>query len=231
MTALTIISVILFILLVLLLSPFRFCFSYINGKTEIVLKYLFFKIRIKGDEKEKQSGKENNEFKKSGKRRKKAGVKKAHKEKNDEYKHSIRKKFIPENKGEQFDFILSLITAGGKTIKSAFKRISVTKIFIDFKISDLDACECALKFGRVNILLYNILSFSGNIFTLKKDKINVSCVFNKEKSVYDMSCCVKARPSSVLWAGIVFIFTFLVNNNRRKKNRTAESENEELCSA
>ena len=57
MTALTIISAILLILLVLLLSPFRFCFSYINGKTEIVLKYLFFKIRIKGNEKEEQDRK------------------------------------------------------------------------------------------------------------------------------------------------------------------------------
>ncbi|MDE5917636.1 MAG: hypothetical protein K2G62_05880, partial [Oscillospiraceae bacterium] len=64
MTALTIISVILLVMLVLLLSPFRFCFSYINGKTEIILKYLFFKIRIKGDEKEKQSEEENKEVRK-----------------------------------------------------------------------------------------------------------------------------------------------------------------------
>lgn len=231
MTALIIISVILLILLVLLLSPFKFCFSYINGKTDIVLKYMFFKIRIKGDEKEKQLENESKEYRKFGKCRKKAENNKKHSGKSDENKYSIRKKLVPENRGEQIDFILSLITSGGKTLKSAFKRISVTKIFIDFKISDLDACQCALKFGRVNILLYNMLRFSGNIFTLKKDKINVSCVFNKEKSVYDMSCCVKARPASALWAGIVFIFTFLVNNNRRKKNRTAESENEELCSA
>lgn len=218
---LIVIGAVLLILLILIFSPVRVYFDFTDGKKDIILKYIFIKKALTGEKKERPEKVQN----------KKKSPKKA--EKTEEKEESPKKKggIIPKERSAKIDFVLSLIGAGGKALRSVLKRFSVTEIFIDFKISDPDAYECALKFGKMNIALYNGLRLAGSIFTLKKESINVRCVFNEEKSEYNARFCAKMRPAAAIWAGILFIFTFLVNNNRRKNKRKAESKKEKICTA
>ncbi|MGN0621811.1 MAG: DUF2953 domain-containing protein [Porcipelethomonas sp.] len=238
MTALIITGIILFILLTLLFSPVRIYFDCMDGKRNVVMKYLFIRKNFDSigenlsasDPGKKADSSGKNKSRKSGEGKLQSDdkdSKKAGKEKSGAEKKGI----FPEDRGEQIDFVLSVVNAGGKALKTALKRISVTKIFIDFKVSDPDAYECAIKYGKINAALYNGLKLMNRFFTLKKESINVRCVFNEENCVYNIRFCVKVRPSAVIWTGILFIFTFLVNNNRRKKKRAAGNEKEELRAA
>jgi hypothetical protein len=237
MTALIIILAILIILLGLFFSPVKIDFDFTGGKSDITLKYLFLKKQLSsGDKKEESADRKSvPEKAKKQKTNKKTKPKKSKAEKPEAYagkekkaengQKTGKKSFLPDKPGDQIDFILDLVKAGGKAMRSSLKNIYITKIFIDFKISQLDAYQCALQYGKVNMLLYNLLRLGNSFFTMKKKSINVRCVFNEKESRYDFSFQVKIRPSTALRTGIVFIFAFLANTKSRKKSEQPENQN------
>ncbi|MGN1481528.1 hypothetical protein [Porcipelethomonas sp.] len=203
-----ILAIILLIILILFLSPVRIYVNYENGKTDIYIKYLFWKKRT-GKKKTSDSGKKE---KREGRE-----TEKFHKKSD---KKSQKNKLIPEKTEDKIEFVLNVLKSGGKSLKCVMKRICIYDIFVDFTISDMDAYDCALKFGKTNIVVYNIFSYLGYFVKLKKKSINIKCIYNQPECIYNFSFIVKFTPASGLLSAFVFILTFLVNNNKNKKAKS-----------
>lgn len=209
MTALYIIAAILLLLVLLFHSPFRIYVVCEENKLTAVVKYLFFKKTLypKPQPKDKPEDKPK---------------KKKRSEEKDQEENSEKKKkksIIPKEKDEKIDFIINVLKASGKLLKCFTKRITIKKLRADIDISDEDACDCAVKFGRANIVVYNIVSLCGIFFKVKKDHININCVYNKPESVFNYSFIVRFTPAAGILSIIAFIFTFLVNNRNKRQSR------------
>lgn len=202
---------VLLIFIILLLSPLKIIVSCSQNKPYAEIRYLFVKKTVfplkkkqkKSDDSDKQSEK-NDKNKKNGKEKK-------------------RKSIIPKEKNKKITFFINVLKSSGKALKHFTKRITIDKIIADIDISDEDACKCAVKFGRFNFAIYNILNFIAQFIIVNKEHININCVFNKPKCVYNFSFTVKFTPYTVFLSALAFIFTFLVNNIKAKKFNTAES--------
>ncbi len=197
-----IIGCILLILLIFLFSPVRIVVEYLGGKPEIIFKYLFFKINLTRRTKSAKDKKKKPE--------------QAEKETSTE-KKSKKSKFIPEDIPGKIQFFKNLASAGGKAFRKITRHMKIKDIYINFIISDEDAYECALKFGKANIVVYNSLSYLGSFIRLKKKSINIQCIYNKPDCVYDIKFKLCITPAAAIGIFIAFIFTFLVNNKKAVK--------------
>lgn len=188
--------IILLIILIFIFSPIGIYIEYINSKFQINLKYLFFRKKLKKDNK---SVKKNERKSSNNKKEKKA-------EKSN--------KNSDKTLSEKIDSFQSILKSSGKIFRKITKHIKITGIFIDFIISDLDAYECALKFGKINIIVYNILSYLGQFVKLRKKSINIKCIYNQPESKYDLKFKISITPASLIMIAVIFIFSFLVNNKK-----------------
>lgn len=197
-----ILGIILLILIILLFSPVKVYVKYFDGKPEVVIKYLFFSKLPDLNQKEDKPEKEKNKKKKTDK-------KKSSKEK---------KKFIPDTVSGKLHFFKNLADSGGHALRIITKHIKIKDIFIDLQISDLDACDCAMKFGKANIIVYNLLSYLGCFLKLKKKSINIRCVYNQPECFYNVSFNVRVSPAAAILTVSAFIFRFFVNNSKNSKS-------------
>lgn len=90
----------------------------------------------------------------------------------------------------------------GKFITS----IKITDLYINFQVADLDAYDCALKFGKLNIVLGNILGFLNWKFKVKKKSISVLPKYNSNSSLYDISFKIKIGFGNGLGKILVMLF-------------------------
>lgn len=233
MIALYIIGGILLLLVFLLHSPFKIYVECRDNKTTVRLKYLFFRKNLFPQPKKEptppqqsqtQTENTDEENPPEEKQCEEMNCEKSsdNPEKDKSQKNKKKKKGIfPEDKKEKFAFIINVLKSSGKALKLFTKRISIKNVTVDIDISDEDACDCAIKFGKANMIVYNIVNFAAVFFRVKKNHININCVYNKPKSVYNFSFVVKFTPSAGIFSAIAFIFTFLVNNIKAKHMETA----------
>lgn len=223
---LIIFGIILFVIFVILFSPVKLYVKHIDGKSEVILKYLFLKFVLVGEKSKKKPEKKKKETKKT------SNVKK------DEVQKK-KKVFIPESTSGKIDFIKNILKEAGKLFRRLTRHIKFKDIFIDIQVSDLDACECAVKFGKMNIIVYNLLSFLGNFVTLKKKKISIKCVYNQPECIYNISFNVRIALGAIICIAAAFIFRALIifYKERQKEenedpkhlnNKKASQENPEF---
>lgn len=205
-----VLAVILLIILILIFSPVKIYVNYQNGKINIIIKYLFIKKIF-------------NQLKKRDKSLNKAKIKE-HSEEEKKSKKSKLKNIIPEDNKEKIHFVIKILKSTRKAFKHITKHIIVKNICLDFIISDLDAYECALKFGKTNIAVYNTIAYLSCFIKLKKKSINIKCIYNQPKSSYNLSFMIKISPAIGISAFVVFIFTFLVNNKNIKNQSKYEPQ-------
>lgn len=216
---------IILLLVILLHSPFRIYVSCRENKFSVYVKYLFFKKNLlpkpEKTAKTKPTGNspENNQKESTGQAEEQ--TEEVQSDTQTEKKKKNKKSFFPEDKSERIDFIINILKSSGKALRHFTKRIVIKNVRADIDISDPDACDCAVNFGKANIAVYNILSFASCFFKIKKDYININCVYNKPESIYNFSFTVKFTPSAGILSAIAFILTFFANN--RKARRLAEN--------
>lgn len=198
MIVLYILAVILAIIIILFHIPFRFYVSCVENKITVTLKYLFFKLKLYP-------------VPESTEKKKKADKKKKPDKKNDD-EPKKKSKLIPESTDERIELVINILKSSGKALRVFTKRIAIKNIRANLDISDEDACECAIKFGKTNIAVFNIVSFAGIFFRVKKKYININCVYNKPQSIYNFSFNVNVTLAGALSALTAFIFTFIANN-------------------
>lgn len=218
MIFLYILAVIAIILIILLHSPFKIYIECKENKFSIAIRYLFLKkTLLPNRSKAKKKKKEKSKSNKKPRRKKNNKENRQNKKANNSKDNKKKKSFFPDDKDERIAFIINVLKSSGKALKHFTKRIIIKDIRADINISDEDACECAVKFGKANIAVYNILSFTACFFRMKKKYININCLYNKPESIYNFSFTVKFTPSAGIFSAIAFIFTFLANNKKAEQ--------------
>ena len=72
--------------------------------------------------------------------------------------------------------------------------------------------------------MYQTLGFFKSFFTIKKEDIQVRCVFGQEETTYTLQFCMKLRPAAVLAAGLSFFLSMLVRMVREQWQHTAQQQ-------
>lgn len=228
---LLIVFAILLIILILLFSPVKIFVSSFDGDTKVTFRYLFFKFEKKNIQESETDSSQHSEIeensceenKKSPRKSKPLKKEKKPKKESEEKDSGEKTGIIPKSAGEAISLIKDLYEPGKKSLKIIFLGIGIRDLVIDFTISDQDAYDCAIKFGKTNIVVYNTLGFLSCIFSIKKKSINIKCRFNEPESVYNYSFTVKFRPACAIHAAVGLIFAFLVNNIKKRKRVKADN--------
>lgn len=124
---------------------------------------------------------------------------------------------------EMWETITQIYETASKPFRRILKGVHLDKIYIDFKISDMDAYDCALKYGKMCILVYNSLAVCDRIFTLTKKSVDVKCVFNEEKSVYNMGMTVRLHPITAVISALGFLWQYYFKIHRPKKKNISKT--------
>ncbi len=115
-----------------------------------------------------------------------------------------------------------------KAFKRLVKAIRIRKLKLNLAVADEDAYECAMKYGKINIAVYNTLGIISNVFNTKVDKINVLSKFNSNNTEYDFYCEIKIRPSTIIAICMIIFVNFIYTNKKlrksNKKNKNKEME-------
>jgi len=144
---------------------------------------------------------------------------KTEKIKKSEKKNSVQEKSTEsrlKKLPEMWDKITQIWEIASSPTKRLCRGFHIGKIFIDFRISDPDAYDCALKYGRICIVLYNTLGILDKMFSVSKKSIDVKCIFNKEKSIYDISFTLRFHPITGIACALSFLWTYYFKIYRKK---------------
>lgn len=126
-------------------------------------------------------------------------------------------KYKPQSLSEGIDLALDLLHAAGKPLRWLLRRITIRDIDLDLTVSDPDAAVCAIRFGKVNIAVYNTLALLCQFFQVRKKQIRICCIYNQPHGTYRGSCQIRVCPAVILWAVIGFGARFLYRQHKAGK--------------
>lgn len=242
MIALYIIGGIILFIAILLHCPVRAKISFIDKKFDISVKYLFFTIYPMKEKKPKK--KKIKQKKKTAEKKEvvseeiKEETSTSEKEEEIEEKPSSEPPPIPSEKKkkekkpkltkeekeerkkellEKIELVKMILASAGKGLKKLLSAIKLYDIAIDIDVANEDAYEAAIGYGRMNMIVYNAISFLRTFFTVSIDHVKINCVYNSDKSKYDAAVNVHAIPSTILCAAIIIGTKFLVLYQRKKR--------------
>lgn len=119
-------------------------------------------------------------------------------------------KTIINNPDMNFLNVINMVLDIFKAIKinlgGFIKSFRVTDLYLNFKIANQDAYDCALNFGKMNIIVYNALAYLERNFKVKKNSIKIEPKYNSNNSVYDISFKVKLGFGSSIGKILIMIF-------------------------
>ena len=105
---------------------------------------------------------------------------------------------------ELFELVKALVDSLGKPLKKLLHRTVIARLRINVICGGEDAAQAALNFGKMNILVGNILGWTDVYFTLKKpDDIHIDVDFQREDTAAEIS--FTARLS--VFAALAFLLT------------------------
>lgn len=245
MIALYIIGGIILFIAILLHCPVRAKISFIDKKFDISVKYLFFTIYPMKEKKPKKKKIKNKKKKKSEDEKKAVSqeIKEetstsenegeteekpssepppipADKKKKKEKKPKLTKEEKEERKKElleKIELVKMILASASKGLKKLLSAIKLYDIAIDIDVANEDAYEAAIGYGRMNMIVYNAISFLRTFFTVSIDHVKINCVYNSDKSKYDAAVNIHAIPSTILCAAIIIGTKFLVLYQRKKR--------------
>lgn len=129
----------------------------------------------------------------------------------------ILDKYKPQSLSEGIDLALDLLHAAGKPLRWLLRRITIRDIDLDLTVSDPDAAVCAIRFGKVNIAVYNTLALLCQFFRVRKKQIRIRCIYNQPHGTYRGSCQIRVCPAVILGAVIGFGARFLYRQHKAGK--------------
>lgn len=202
MTAVIVLAAVIVVLTVLMNFSVVIDVSYIGGKLDYCVKYFIFQIFP---------------FKKffSGKNKKKKTDKTI---KSDE--KTEKKSYSSENLIEKSAEITELIRNSADDIKKAAKKIFIKDIYIDFVSRDEDACVCAVNYGIMNGIVYNILGIVCSLFKTAFKSVSIGLRYNQSGNIYDFSFKIKLK----LWTGFKTALNILYKFIKTKLKKAKEND-------
>lgn len=242
MIALYIIGGIILFIAILLHCPVRAKISFIDKKFDISVKYLFFTIYPMKEKKPKKKKIKQNKKKKSEDEKEVVSEETkeeipsteeteektssepppipADKKKKKEKKPKLTKEEKEERKKElleKIELVKMILASASKGLKKLLSAIKLYDIAIDIDVANEDAYEAAIGYGRMNMIVYNVISFLRTFFTVSIGHVKINCVYNSDKSKYDAAVNIHAIPSTILCAAIIIGTKFLVLYQRKKR--------------
>lgn len=228
--------------------------SYLGGIFDFKVKYLCFTVfplkeKSKKVKKKKIKDKKNNsleniqngdeigeEVQEVTEQLDEENTDKVNSENSDGDKTSNKKKKEPLS--EKIDKIFDILekvkiiwSVSKKWLAHIFKHIYIENLMIDFLITDEDAYNAAMNYGKINAVVYNFLNFIRTFFTVTIKTVDIVCDFDAEKSVYDISAKVTVRPATILLAVFGILFGLLINIKKLiGKNNKEQSPDKKIVS-
>ena len=159
---------IVILLLFILILPLEINFIYNSEEEEKIklnLEILFFKFNFIHKTKQNKIKKERSKNKKKEKKKKKKNI------------------------NDYYILIKQLYNISSPIIKKLFSHINVKNIEIYYIISGEDSAEIGIKYGRINIIIYNIYNILKQLLNIKKSKIYIypDFVNNKTKTCFKLN--------------------------------------------
>lgn len=139
------------------------------------------------------------------------------KEESEKKSGGILAKYKPQSLSEGIDLALDLLHTAGKPLRWLLRRITIRDIDLDLVVSDPDAAACAIRFGKVNIAVYNTLALLCQFFRVRKKQIRICCIYNQPHGTYRGSCQIRICPAVILGAVIGFGARFLYRQHKAGK--------------
>lgn len=139
------------------------------------------------------------------------------KEESEKKSGGILAKYKPQSLSEGINLALDLLHTAGKPLRWLLRRITIRDIDLDLAVSDPDAAACAIRFGKVNIAVYNTLALLCQFFRVRKKQIRICCIYNQPHGTYRGSCQIRVCPAVILGAVIGFGARFLYRQHKAGK--------------
>lgn len=115
----------------------------------------------------------------------------------------------PKTLGEKVGFVLDLWRAADRPLLKIFKGFNFYDVYVDFIIANEDAYKCALNYGRISGLVYNLLGFMSTLFTLRLQTVDINAGFGLDKSRWDTALKLRFRLGTMVIAGVWFLITYI----------------------
>lgn len=226
MTCRIILLCILAIILFILFMPAAFDFRYEEENVSVRISYCGFTIFDTSKEKKEKTQEEieKEEKKKALKKQKKAAKAAKKAKKGKAVKNKEEEKKEKRSLKEMFELIYSLLAPIKKGLRRLFKGIRISKLYIDIKVGNFDAYECAVSYGKICTAVSNVLAFFQSFFIIKADHIEIQPRFSMENNLYTIKFRAKISPAAVLAAGFSFAWTYLLEM-MHKQQQTEEQNN------
>ena len=130
--------------------------------------------------------------------------KKPKKEKKPKKKKKEKDPRIP-TLSEIVELIKTLTDSLMKPLKLLLKRIRISDLDIAIICGGEDAAKAALNFGKMNLVVGDLLGILGSFFTLKNPHIDINVDFMSEETQTEISC----KVSMSMLAALAFTFCFI----------------------
>lgn len=223
MLALYIIGGILLVLIILLNCPLVVSLQYQDKDFNVRVRYLFFTLFPREEKPElSEEEKASAEKKKKEKSKKALAKSKSKPAKKKESAKPSAETTVEERRAEMLEkakLVIEMIKSSRKAFRHFIKGIQITDIRLDFVAANEDAYEAALLYGKLNMLVFNMIAFIRTFFTISIEKINITCCYNSAESRYDGKCRLQITPGTLLIVFIRIIYHYLVNTYKQKKLR------------
>lgn len=132
--------------------------------------------------------------------------------------------------GDKVEFALKLLEIANRPVRHLLKRIRIADLYVDFLAADEDACKCAVKYGEVSGVVYNLIAILGEFFTVSYKTVDIECGYNQKESRWDFSFRLRFVPMtaavSAVWLFIGYFFKIYMPQKRKtgKSEKTAGAQ-------
>lgn len=201
MTALIIIAAILFLLAVIMNISVIIDISYIGGILDYKVRYLFFQIfpfKKFSSKRKKKKNKKKSEKADKKETNKKSLISRFQKKSGDSEKNQTK----PDEENtdsntadliEKANVIKDIIECSADDIRKSAEKISVNDLYVSFFSRNEDAYVCAVNYGILNGIVYNITGIVCSLFKTTIKSISVGLGFNRSGNIYDFSFSLKLK--------------------------------------
>lgn len=115
----------------------------------------------------------------------------------------------PKTLGEKVEFLLDLWRAADRPALKVFKGFHFYDLYIDFIPANEDAYKCAVNYGRISGLVYNLLGFMSALFTVRLQTVDINAGFGLDESRWDAAVKLRFRLGTMVIAGVWFLITYI----------------------
>jgi hypothetical protein len=218
---LLILLIILLFLAILLLSSIALYVQYRDGSFDWSVRYFGIRILPFRKKRENDTAVSDTKTEKKSKAahfRKGKEPPKQNPEKRREYFMDKLWKGL-QHLAEKADMAGSLAGAVPRPLRRLCRGIVWGNICVDFLVAGEDAAECAVLYGRIQILVQNLLALAGTVISVRRKKICIDCDFTADESRWNFSFQVKLRVGTAAAAALWFLHDY----NKCEKTAGAEA--------